>query len=283
MGDKRFCCIPGCLKEVGPKGMYLCDDCEVQCAKLNEQRKGEEYKQACLWPRTYIQTRVEEAIPRHYRDIVYPGQFEDADQRRVAFDVLRQRVRCQNFDDVYVRTVDAADLLLRKRGAFVLFVGPSGAGKTTLLAFLLRTVASKVSLVPKHKNPTFVRGGVFHDDWEDEENPMVSWVSADGLFEAERSDTHGVYKRVPLLALDDIGGEPQQANVRGVWGVVRDRHDAELGIAATTGFYNMDPTISPDENPEAFLAPLKERYSAAFVRRLVLLGPNACRIIPVVP
>lgn len=179
--------------------------------------------------------------------------------------------------------MEAADLILRRRGASVLFVGPSGAGKTTLMSLLLRVVATKVPMLPKHKNHVCVKGGLFFDDWDDEENPLVSWTSAEGLFYAAKDDIDAMsrLKRVPLLALDDIGGEPQQVNAQGVQSVVWARHDAERSIVATTGFYNLDSSL--DASPEAFLSPLKERYGMAFVRRLVLLGPDACRIIPVLP
>lgn len=68
-----------------------------------------------------------------------------------------------------------------------------------------------------------------------------------------------------LLVLDDIGGEPTQANVAPVEDVLRERHDAQRITIATTGMF--DPEADP-RNRDALLAPLSARYGAAVVRRL---------------
>lgn len=276
------CCIPGCLKDVSPTGKYLCASCEEKAAVLDAQRKRAEYDRACKRPRETILRRVEAAIPSRYGDVRFPLEETDTDAQFAAFETIRSRLNCRNPDEAFKQTVEAAELVLKKRGAVVLFVGPSGAGKTTLMSLLFRIVACKVPLLPRHKNPVCVKGGLFFDDWE-EENPLVSWTSAEALFYASKDDTNfmDALKRVPLLGIDDIGGEPHQVNAQGVQSVVWARHDADRAIVGTTGFYNLD--ASPDDPPETFLSPLKDRYGMAFVRRLVLLGPDMCRIIPVLP
>lgn len=79
-----------------------------------------------------------------------------------------------------------------------------------------------------------------------------------------------------LLVLDDIGGEPSQANVAPVEDVLRERHDAQRITIATTGMF--DEAADPGDL-DKLLAPLSSRYGAAVVRRLAEKGRAV--VIPV--
>lgn len=102
------------------------------------------------------------------------------------------------------------------------------------------------------------------------------WTTAHKLFKLAKKP-QGFREAEPLqeacearlLVLDDIGGEPTQANVAPVEDVLRERHDAQRITIATTGMFDesADPT-----DLDALLAPLSARYGAAVVRRLAEKG-----------
>jgi DNA replication protein DnaC len=106
--------------------------------------------------------------------------------------------------------------------------------------------------------------------------PGALWTTAHELFRVSRkpigfreSDPLEPFREIPILVLDDIGGEPQQANMAPVEDVIRDRHDAQRITIATTGM--LDPTADPSDM-DALLAPLSVKYGAAVVRRLAEKG-----------
>lgn len=104
----------------------------------------------------------------------------------------------------------------------------------------------------------------------------ADWTTAHKLFKLAKkpigfreTDPLDVYREVPILVLDDIGGEPMQANVAPVEDVLRERHDAQRITIATTGMF--DESADPN-NLDALLQPLAARYGAAVVRRLAEKG-----------
>jgi hypothetical protein len=106
--------------------------------------------------------------------------------------------------------------------------------------------------------------------------PAALWTTAHELFRLCRkpigfkeSDPLESFREVPILVLDDIGGEPQQANVAPVEDVIRERHDAQRITIATTGM--LDPDADPLDH-DKLLAPLSAKYGAAVVRRLAEKG-----------
>lgn len=132
-----------------------------------------------------------------------------------------------------------------------------------------------------------------------EENP-VQWVTARDAFQAaaaprgfprsgeEPTDPLRVWKRAPLLVLDDIGGEPEQRNIEAVDGILWHRHDEDDRVVtiATTGFYDersIPKNMAKADEHEVgeMLKPLAQRYGAALVRRIA--EPGQAVVIPVIP
>lgn len=104
----------------------------------------------------------------------------------------------------------------------------------------------------------------------------ATWATAHELFRLARKpiafrevDPLDEYRETPILVLDDIGGEPEQANVAPVEDVIRERHDAQRITIATTGMIDLD---ADTRDLDKLLAPLSARYGAAVVRRLAEKG-----------
>lgn len=102
------------------------------------------------------------------------------------------------------------------------------------------------------------------------------WTTAHKLFQLARkpvgfreADPLDAFREAPILILDDIGGEPTQANVAPVEDVLRERHDAQRITIATTGMFDAD---ADPADLDKFLGPLSARYGAAVVRRLAEKG-----------
>lgn len=102
------------------------------------------------------------------------------------------------------------------------------------------------------------------------------WTTAYELFRLAKkpigfkeSDPLQEAREARILVLDDIGGEPTQANIAPVEDVIRERHDAQRITIATSGMF--DAEADPGDL-DKLLAPLSAKYGAAVVRRLAEKG-----------
>lgn len=157
------------------------------------------------------------------------------------------------------------------------------------------TMATRERTPPGWKRLGHAAG--FHIECSADRSP-VQWATARDVFRLasnpprpkfgeEADDPLGVWKRAPLLVLDDIGGEPEQRNIEAVDGILWHRHDADDDVVTitTTGFFdekrvptNMDRAT--EEQIVELLAPLTTRYGAALVRRIA--EPGQTVVIPVI-
>lgn len=137
----------------------------------------------------------------------------------------------------------------------------------------------------RHILPPITRGPyerTFAKIWEHE--VPIRWATAYDLFRAakrpqrfgEEEDHLAEFRSARVLLLDDIGGEPVQANLGPVEDVVRARAERTSITISSTGMY--DPNVTALDIT-ALLAPLCERYGAAVVRRLA--EPGRSVVIPV--
>lgn len=121
----------------------------------------------------------------------------------------------------------------------------------------------------------------------------VAWEKSRDLFRAavspksfpkngeDAADPLETAKKAPVAVLEDIGGEPKQANVSPVEDVVWERYDNDdVATIVTTGFCEKSAP-RPDDAGDVlrFLAPLAARYGDAFVRRVS--EPGVSVVIPV--
>lgn len=279
------CCYPGCTEPRVPSssanGPFMCGKhADLYTAAVRARLAAEQAVEREL-PRRFITDRLNGVIPLRYRDVIAPPSEDDPEfaERAVVLALLKKRIRVrpEHFADVLRSAMSAAEHLRRERGAVVLFTGLSGAGKSTLMAFVLRVLARDIPREKFAKNRDFMPGGLFGEEWEgNDENPYVGWTSSYDLFDAAKADDLRVFNEAPLLAIDDIGNEPDQVNVRAVSHVVWKRHDAMRSTILTTGFINEH---APPEDREAHLAPLAARYGSAFVRRLGQPDDPHCMVI----
>lgn len=278
-------CMMSCGRSVvdalarGPASM-LCDE-HLASYKAREERREDEKREAEKRKlREFIQQRTEVAIPETY-SVMQPLNNDDDATRSLL--TLNERVRTDDNAKVVSRARAAALAALTVRGLVVLFAGPTGVGKSHMLAFVLRTLAANVPLEPIPMNTLCRRGGdgLFCEDWTHEgDDPVVLWRSSKKLFEAaKRDEDMRPYEDVAVLAIDDIGNEPRQANITIVHDLVFERYDNRRLVLASTGF--MDENADPNDL-DAFLAPLAARYDKAFVRRLAMV-PERVRVIPMLP
>lgn len=274
------CAIPTCGAPVADMtardryDAYLCAPHAKLQAENDVKRKAAELEAEKWESRVEIAKRVDAAIPYRYSDVRDPtvGTEEEKD---AALELLNRRVQCSNLMAAIEQTAEAAEHVARTPGAVVLFAGLTGTGKTTLAACLFRMVVNKIPLIPTRRNPMVQGKGLFGAKWEqDDTNPYVTWTTATALFEADAKSTivnHAKY--ASLVAIDDIGNEPTQQNLKPVPSVIWQRHEDMRALVLTSGWVN--PGAYDDE---ALLAPLKGRYDEAFVRR-ISNDKNLCRII----
>lgn len=250
--------------------------------RANKQRRAEEAKQAEeALPRQTIHAALTAAMPERYADVQSP-MVADPMARAEAVTILRERVNVPNLEEIILEAAEAAKLLRTVRGAIVVIGGASGTGKTTVSALILRMLANDVPLVEFGRNPLFRPKAIFGGEWNhgSEANPYVLWHSADYLFDLAKEGSLKRFCDVGLAVIDDIGGEPDQVNVKAVQRVTWARHDAMLPSILTTGF--VDLTADPSDL-KAYLAPLSQRYSTAFTRRIAEEGKKFCKVIALPP
>lgn len=285
LSEVGSCCYPGCTSPSVPskdvRAQFMCSKhADLYTAAVRARLAAEQAVEREL-PRRFITDRLNSAIPLRYRDVPAPPGEDDPEfaERAVVLAFLKKRIRVRpdHFADVLRAAMTAAEHLRRERGAVVLFTGLSGAGKSTLMAFVLRVLARDIPRERFDRNTDFMPGGLFGEEWEgNDENPYVGWTSSYDLFDAAKADDLRVFNETPLLAIDDIGNEPDQVNVRAVSHVVWKRHDAMKSTLLTTGFINEN---APPDDREAHLAPLAARYGSAFVRRLGQPDDPHCMVI----
>lgn len=160
--------------------------------------------------------------------------------------------------------VVAEEILAARRATEAAFDAP--ASRPLPIAGTRRARSEAPSITPMAKICARVVGG----------KAGALWTTAHKLFKLAKKP-QGFREGEPLepaceaalLVLDDIGGEPSQANVAPVEDVLRERHDAQRITIATTGMFDPD---APPGDVDKLLAPLSARYGAAVVRRLAEKG-----------
>lgn len=273
--------IPAVLQIAREHGVTL-TDAEVtpevveHWCSVSREEKIVEAKALAKRRRELVWRTVADKIPTRYRSALPVHAVKDKDAARATIKARLTDV------DAYKKTIETAERIAKGQLSTVTFAGPTGAGKSTLAAILLRAVASywhahhEAGYVdPSTRtrtldgDPTFAR--LMSENRKDEAfSTCILWTTAREIVEAQkRNESMDHFKSVPILVIDDLGGEPTQVNIGGVDEVIWARHDKGRAVVTilTTGF--VDPT---QEGHAAYLAPLVKRYSEALVRRVAEQG-----------
>lgn len=216
------------------------------------------------------------AVPTQYRSVTPIDALGDDAKRKDMARTIKYRVKDTA---AYKATIEAAQSIATGHTSTVLFSGVTGAGKSTLASILVQSIALqwhkkwKAGITGRRPtlpdgDPTFAN--LMCTNRHDEAfTGCILWTTAREIVAAQKKGEYARFTNASILVIDDIGGEPSQSNIGGVDEIVWARHDEgdRKVTILTSGF--CDPS---EESTGLYLAPLTNRYSVAFTRRVAEAG-----------